>query len=130
MSDFLTSNTMLMLQRSMNFQWTKQTVISDNIVNAETPNYKTKYVTFEEALRNSLQAAARGEGSVAAMRSALSWSAPAVRVAEEETTRMDGNGVNVAEQSVELVRNAYQLQHTYRAMSSDISRLLMAIRGQ
>ncbi|MCI9677385.1 MAG: flagellar basal body rod protein FlgB [Oscillospiraceae bacterium] len=130
MSDFLTSNTMLMLQRSMNFQWTKQTVISDNIVNAETPNYKTKYVTFEEALRNSLQAAARGEGSVAAMRSALSCSAPTVRVAEEETTRMDGNGVNVAEQSVELVRNAYQLQHTYRAMSSDISRLLMAIRGQ
>lgn len=130
MSDFLTSNTMLMLQRSMNFQWAKQTVISDNIVNAETPNYKTKYVTFEEALRNSLQAAARGEGSVAAMRSALSWSAPTVRVAEEETTRMDGNGVNVAEQSVELVRNAYQLQHTYRAMSSDISRLLMAIRGQ
>ena len=130
MSDFLTSNTMLMLQRSMNFQWTKQTVISDNIVNAETPNYKTKYVTFEEALRDSLQAAARGEGSVAAMRSALSWSATTVRVAEEETTRMDGNGVNVAEQSVELVRNAYQLQHTYRAMSSDISRLLMAIRGQ
>ena len=126
----LYTNSLLMLERAMNFQWTKQTVINDNIVNAETPNYKTKYVTFEEALRNSLQAAARGEGSVAAMRSALSWSAPTVRVAEEETTRMDGNGVNVAEQSVELVRNAYQLQHTYRAMSSDISRLLMAIRGQ
>ena len=42
MSDFLTSNTMLMLQRSMNFLWTKQTAISDNIANAETPNYKTK----------------------------------------------------------------------------------------
>ena len=130
MSDYLTSNTMLMLQRAMNFQWTKQGVISDNIVNAETPNYKTKYVTFEEALRGSLQAAARGEGSVAAMRGALSWSAPKVHVADDETARMDGNGVNVAEQSVELVRNAYQLQHTYRAMSSDISRLLMAIRGQ
>ena len=34
MSDFLTSNTMLMLQRSMNFLWTKQTAISDNIANA------------------------------------------------------------------------------------------------
>lgn len=130
MSDYLTSNTMLMLQRSMNFQWTKQAAISDNIVNAETPNYKTKYVTFEEALRSSLQAAARGEGSVAAMREALRWSSPKVHVADDETARMDGNGVNVAEQSVELVRNAYQLQHTYRAMSSDLSRLLMAIRGQ
>ena len=26
----------------MNFQWTKQNVINDNIVNAETPNYKCK----------------------------------------------------------------------------------------
>lgn len=130
MSDFLTSNTMLMLQRSMNYQWTKQTVISDNIVNAETPNYKTKYVTFEDALRQSLQAAARGESPTAALRSALRMSAPKVHVADDETARMDNNGVNVAEQSVELVRNAYQLQHTYRAMNSDISRLLMAIRGQ
>ena len=131
MSDFLTSNTMLMLQRSMNFLWTKQTAISDNIANAETPNYKTNYVTFEEALQSSLRMAAQqGSGSVGAMRSALNAAAPAVHVADDETARMDGNGVNVAEQSVELVRNAYQLQHTYRAMSSDISRLLMAIRGQ
>ena len=38
MSDFLTSNTMLMLEKSMNFQWTKQSVLLDNIANAETPN--------------------------------------------------------------------------------------------
>ena len=43
---------------------------------------------------------------------------------------MDGNGVNVAEQQIELVRNAFQIQHVYRAISSDMSRLLMAIRGQ
>ena len=82
MSDFLTSNTMLMLQRSMNFLWTKQTAISDNIANAETPNYKTKYVTFEEALQSSLRMAAQqGSGSVGAMRSALNAAAPAVHVA-------------------------------------------------
>ena len=37
MTDFLFTNSMLMLERAMNFQWTKQTVINDNIVNAETP---------------------------------------------------------------------------------------------
>lgn len=30
-------------------------IINDNIVNAETPNYKAKYVTFEEALDASIR---------------------------------------------------------------------------
>ena len=53
MSGFLFTNSMLMLERAMDFQWTKQNVINDNIVNAETPNYKAKYVTFEEALEDA-----------------------------------------------------------------------------
>lgn len=54
----LESNTALMLQRSMNFLWTKQSCILDNIANAETPNYKTKYATFEESLDNAIRQAA------------------------------------------------------------------------
>lgn len=134
MTDFLSSNTMLMLQRSMDFGWTKQSALLDNIVNADTPNYKAKYVTFEEALRASLgranRAGAVGESPVSAMRSVLKTASPRVRTADDETFRMDGNGVNVAEQEIEMVRNAFQLQHVYRAINSDINRLQMAIRGQ
>lgn len=131
MSDFLTSNSMIMLQQAMNFQWAKQRAISDNIVNAETPNYKVKYVTFEEALRKNIQAAAQDRNAAPnAMRLTLEEAAPRVRVADDEVARMDGNGVNVAEQHIELVRSAYQTQHLYRAFSSDMSRMLMAIRGQ
>ena len=46
MSDFFTSNSMIMLERAANFNWVKQQAILDNIANAETPNYKVKYVTF------------------------------------------------------------------------------------
>lgn len=127
MSDFFTSNSMIMLERAVGFQWTKQRAILDNIANAETPNYKVKYVTFEEALRSSIQQAAMGGGS---MRSTLQSARPVVHTAWDESARMDENGVNVSEQSLELVRNAYQVQHVYRAISSDMSRLLMAIRGQ
>ena len=52
------------------------------------------------------------------------------KVLREATTMLNGNGVNVAEQQIELVRSAYQMQHIYRAISSDISCLRMAIRGQ
>ena len=64
------------------------------------------------------------------VRAAIASSAPVVHTAVDESARMDENGVNVAEQSMELVRNAYQVQHVYRAISSDMSRLMLAIRGQ
>ena len=60
MSNLLYTNSQLMLERAMNFQWTKQVAINDNIVNAETPNYKAKYVTFEEALDASIRTALMG----------------------------------------------------------------------
>jgi len=135
MSDFFSANSMLMLERAAQFQWTKIGAISDNVSNGDTPNYKAKYVTFEEALRSSIQQAAAGrtaggQSSLGAIRSAISASSPVVHTAELESARMDENGVNIAEQQVELTRTAYQMQHIYRAISSDMSRVLMAIRGQ
>ena len=32
MTDYISSNSMLMLERAMNFQWTKQETLLDNIV--------------------------------------------------------------------------------------------------
>ncbi len=133
MSDFFTSNSMIMLERAANFNWVKQQAILDNIANAETPNYKVKYVTFEEALRAQIRNAVRGtdtEAKTGSMRAVLTAARPSVHVADDESARMDENGVNVSEQSMELVRNAYQVQHVYRAISSDMSRLMLAIRGQ
>ena len=135
MTDFFASNSMIMLERAAQFQWTKIGAISDNVTNVDTPNYKAKYVTFEEALRSSIQQAAQGrsiagQSTLGAIRTAISTSSPVVHTAELESARMDENGVNLAEQQVELTRTAYQMQHIYRAISSDMSRLLVAIRGQ
>ena len=46
-----------------------------------------------------------------------------------EVTRMDDNGVNVTEQSAEMIRNAYQLQYVMSSISSDLTRLQKAISG-
>ena len=55
----LTSNSMRMMEKSMDFLWAKQSAHLDNIANAETPGYKVKTVTFEEAFETRLRAAAR-----------------------------------------------------------------------
>ena len=58
---------------------------------------------------------------------------PTVRTAEDESFRMDENGVNVAEQQLELVRNAYQIQHvasgsvgSYLSLKSESSSMIPA----
>ena len=143
--DFLTSNSQLLLEKSMGFLWTKQAAILDNIANAETPNYKAKVVTFEDSLRSRLEqrlASARaaalrggskkagtaGRVSVSSIRQIIQEAEPTVFEAQEQT-RMDDNGVNTTDQMVELIRNAYQQQYVYQAINKHYAILQSAVRG-
>ena len=128
--DYVTSNSELMMERSMRFLWAKQTAILDNISNVETPGYKAKYVTFEESLKNSLKSASGAPAPSAAIRRALESARPAVHTANGESTRMDGNGVNLTEQGVELARNTYQLRYAMNSINSNLNILRTAIKGQ
>ena len=126
--NILSSNSFLMMQRSIEFLWSKQSCILDNIANAETPGYKTKYATFEEALREAVLSSAEEGVSTAAIREAIE-DTPVVIHEAQESTRLDDNGVNITEQSVELARNGYQLQYVMDALSNDISTIRAVIRG-
>lgn len=127
--DFLSSNSMLMLEKSMGFLWTKQAAVLDNIANAETPDYKAKVVTFEEGLRDKLEQASQGGNAKQAVRQVLEENEFAVTEAQE-ATRMDDNGVNITDQMVELVRTAYQQQYVMQSISSQLSILRTAIKAQ
>ncbi len=127
--DYFSSNSMLLMEKSLNFLWTKQAAISDNIANAETPNYKAKIVTFEENLREKMDQALHSATPRTKLRETLENSSFAV-ISTQDSTRMDDNGVNTTEQMVELVRNAYQLQYVMRAISTDLSTLRTAINGK
>ena len=119
----------VMMRRLMEYLWTKQSCILDNIANVETPGYKTKYVTFEESLEDAIRSAVQKQGGgVSSVRQAIEDTSIQVLEAEE-STRMDDNGVNITEQAVELARNGYQLQYVMDAISSDFSLLRKAIGG-
>ena len=127
--NLLTSNSLRMMEKSMDFLWAKQTALTDNIANAETPGYRTKTVTFEEAFERRLRDAVRkGGASRADLRQAIEQSSWQIDE-DDEVTRMDGNGVNVTEQMLEGVRTAYQLQYVFRAIRSDLAALNTAITG-
>ena len=114
----------------MRFLWSKQTAILDNLSNVETPEYKAKYVTFEETLRNRLYSAMTDHAPSSTIRKVLTNATPVVHQSNSESARMDGNSVNATEQAVELARNAYQLQYVMNSIATDFSTLRTAIRGQ
>ncbi|MBP3039457.1 flagellar basal body rod protein FlgB [Bacillaceae bacterium Marseille-Q3522] len=49
----LFSNTFSLLENGLNYSATKQKVISQNIANVDTPNYKAKDVRFQDALQQA-----------------------------------------------------------------------------
>ena len=127
--DFLTSNSFLMMEKSLGYLWTQQAAIADNITHAETPGDSEKLVTFEESLRGKLLQASRRAAPAKAMRQALEGSS--ARVTEQDVqTRMDDNGVNVTAQAAEAIRNAYQMRYVMSSLNTDLAILNAAIRGQ
>ena len=133
--DSLTTNSMRLMERSLDYLWTKQAAHLDNLANAETPGYKAKTVSFEERFERKLRAASRtaqarknGGLTLADIRRTIEdvgW-----RVEEDdEQTRMDENGVNLLEQMLEATRTAYQIQYVMQAISSDFTTLNHAITG-
>ena len=126
----LETNTQLMLRRSMEYLWQKQTCILDNIANVETPGYQVKYATFEDALADALQEAAGKSNTASAWALREAIVAPQVEIHEAaESVRADGNGVNITEQAVELARNGYQQQYVFNSISNEFTLLRTAIRG-
>ena len=127
--DVLSSNSSLMLEKSLGYLWAKQSAIADNVSNAETPGYREKIVTFEESLKSKLLQASRGAAPVKSMREVLEGSS--FRVTEQAVqTRMDDNGVNVTAQMSEAIRNAYQMRYVMSSINSGLTTLRTAIRGQ
>ena len=136
MTDLLSTNSMKLMEKSMEYLWTKQAAHLDNIANAETPGYKVKTVTFEEQFQQRLDRALREQnktgqlGKLGRKRAAAIIEESKWEVWEdEEITRMDKNGVNITEQMVEMSRNAFQQQYLFQAVTSDITTLRTAITG-
>ena len=121
-------NTISMGAKSLEFLWAKQKVISENMTNIDTPNYKAKYVTFEDEFRNRLQLA-RATGSNQSTRDIIENSHYTVHVKENSSDRLDRNNVDADTEEVEATRAYLQYHYVLQAVNNDITRLRTVIKG-
>ena len=133
--DWITNNSMLMLQKGLDYTWQKQRVISENIANVETPGYKAKYLTFEDELRQRLWKVSNSKtsGKITRhqeIRDAIGSSRFTVRDTDVETTKLDGNNVNIDVEGVELARAEFQYEYLVKQINDQFSRLRTVIQGR
>lgn len=120
------------MQRALDGVWQRQKAISANLSNFETPNYKARYVDFEQALISEVEKIASTSETRAEIRSKLgdiSKSKISVETDNGISMRADGNNVDLDQQNIELVKAQIQYMYLTNSMTNAYSRLKTAIRG-
>lgn len=125
--NFFNTNSLLLAQKSLDFQWQKKNLINDNIANAITPGYKAKYITFEEEFRKRVNLLSNR--TAPSIKDAILDSRFRIHQTQFESQKLDGNNVNVESESVELLRAEIQYQYIQRAMNDEFTRLRSAIKA-
>ncbi|MDD2292224.1 MAG: flagellar basal body rod protein FlgB [Aliarcobacter sp.] len=109
------------LYEQLNFRAEKQKVISSNIANINTPNYKTKELVFEDELNtqtNSLKMKQTNSKHIPMINNNLSTVNPRLLEVKGLQEQNDGNNVNLDNQISEMSKNKI----LYDAIQSSIKR--------
>jgi flagellar basal-body rod protein FlgB len=110
----------------------RQTLVSQNIANVDTPGYHTRDLDFREELQQALsldqtredQANQTGQPDQEA-----ASTTPFVREVPGLIERPDGNNVNIDRESLLLAQDQLQFQTEVAVLRSEFSRLQEAISG-
>lgn len=127
----LYGNGVSLTERVLDYLWGREMITMNNIANAETPGFKAQYMTFEDELYKKIQNADDGTGQRTrnAISEAIENSKADVWTTARESTRLDGNNVDMDQEQVELVRTAYEYQQISYSINSELARLRAAARS-
>ncbi len=123
------SNSVKLTEKTLDFLWQRQGIISDNIANQDTPNYKAKVLRFEDSIRTQLESAGE-EGTITQYDEAISRVRATIDENNTGSNRADGNNVSPDAEYAELARTGLQYQSALRAINDELMRLRSAIKGQ
>jgi flagellar basal-body rod protein FlgB len=115
----LFDTTQLSLEAAMRGSSLRQTLLSDNLANVNTPGYQRKDVDFHAELASAMESGSAIESV------AFSPSADAAR-----TVRADGSGIDADQEAAELAKNAleYQALVSVAGSRTSIVQIAMGVR--
>ena len=119
------------LFQQLNFRGERQKVISSNIANINTPNYKTQDLVFEDELKNSsfnntLQLKQTDSKHISSINSLSNFSNPKLVQVQGLEEQNDGNNVNLDSQMSEQSKNKVLFDAIQSSIKKD-SRLFRSV---
>lgn len=123
------SNISKSLYEQLNYRGEKQKIISSNVANINTPNYKTKDLVFEDQLKeasNTLQMKQTNSKHISTMSSSLSTVNPRLIEVQGLEEQNDGNNVNLDTQMSEMSKNKILFDAIQSSIKKD-SRLFRSV---
>lgn len=105
------------MEQSAQALWQKQNIISQNIANHDTPNYKAKKLTFSEVLKDKQNAQNSQNTNDDKLIN--------VSVKTDETTsiRPDGNNVNLVKENLDLYKTYMQSNYLYEKIGDHFTNI-------
>ena len=112
------------LFKNLSLSAEKQKVISANIANINTPNYKTKELVFENELkmsqsRSDLKLATTHYNHIKIQQNISNNNQPRIREVQNLTEQNDGNNVSLDKQLSAMAKNRVQAQALSMAIKKD-----------
>lgn len=119
------------LKAAADASWTREEVLTNNIANVDTPNYKRQDVDFTTYLRSALSRTNGGSSSLTNRVNNLNYNDIAIRTYTDNSTlsyRLDGNNVDLSTENVELASEQINYNALIDSMNNEFSRFKMVLK--
>ena len=122
-------NGIALTEKVLDFLWARQSITLNNIANDDTPGFKSQHVSFEDELIRKFQGVEKSPNAPSAVSKAIEGTRARLETTWAESSRLDGNSVDMDQEQVELVRAAYEYQHMVSSINNEITRLRNAAKA-
>lgn len=121
------------LEQALSTASLKQRVHSANIANVDTPNYKSKQVSFQSALNNALDnqsiSSYKTHAKHLAFSSETTQNTPSIKVNNSTQYTPNGNNVDMDHEMAELAKNQLWYNAVTERVSGKFNSLSTVING-
>lgn len=131
--NILFTNTMGLLEKGLDAALLRNTVISNNLANVDTPGYKRSDVLFEDELRKALAKTGQIRGMLTNEKHipiggpSVSDVSPKVVLENNTAFRNDGNNVDIDREMAAMAKNTITYTALAQLLNGEFSKMRSAI---
>ena len=119
------------LKTAADASWLREEVLTNNIANVDTPNYKRQDVEFTTYLKSALEQAGTPASTLTQKVNEANLSGITTRTYTENTTlsyRMDGNNVDLSTENAELAAEQINCNALIDSMNNEFTRMKAVLK--